>query len=260
VLIGVLDSGVGGVSVLNEIRALLPAVDVLFVADSAYAPYGPRTPEWIQQRSDELARFLVDHGAQAIVVACNTATAAAAQTMRAAYDVPIVAMEPAVKPAAAATRNGVVGVLATVGTLKSARFAALLDRFGADITVVTEPGVGLVEQVEAGELSGPRTTDLVKAAVTPLLDAGADVIVLGCTHYPFLKPVIQEVAGEDVVLIDTGGAVARRLADLLLAAGSEPANSATGTLRFWTSGDVAEATRVISALYGEPVEVEALPR
>jgi glutamate racemase len=256
----VLDSGVGGVSVLNEIRALLPSVDVLFVADSAYAPYGPRSPEWIQQRSDELARFLIDQGAQAIVVACNTATAAAAQTLRAAYDVPIVAMEPAVKPAAAATRTGVVGVLATVGTLKSARFAALLDRFGSDITVVTEPGVGLVEQVEAGELDGPRTTDLVKTAVTPLLDAGADVIVLGCTHYPFLKPVIQDVAGEEVVLIDTGAAVATHLSNVLVAAGFEEAAADGGSTRFWTSGDPAESARVISALYGHHVEVEALPR
>jgi glutamate racemase len=163
-----------------------------------------------------------------------------------------------VKPAAAATRNGVVGVLATVGTLKSARFAALLDRFGSEITVVTEPGAGLVEQVEAGELDGPKTTDLVKAAVTPLLEARADVIVLGCTHYPFLKPLIQEVAGKDVVLIDTGAAVARRLADVLVAAGSELDNSGTGTVRFWTSGDAGEGTKVISTLYGERVKVTAL--
>jgi glutamate racemase len=257
-MIGVLDSGVGGISVLNEIRTLLPAVDVLFVADSAYAPYGPRTPEWIQQRSELLTRFLLDEGAKAIVVACNTATAAAAQTLRDTFDVPIVAMEPAVKPAAAATRNGVVGVLATVGTLQSARFAALLDRFGSEITVVTEPGVGLVEQVEAGELDGPRTRDLVKAAVTPLLDQGADVIVLGCTHYPFLRPVIQQIAGPEVVLIDTGAAVANRLADVLADAGLESVDPPHGSAEFWTSGEPGEAMRVISALYGASVDVELL--
>ncbi len=257
--IGVVDSGVGGVSVVNEIRALLPYEDLLFIADSAYAPYGPRPPEWIQERSAVLTRFLVEQGAKAIVVACNTATAAAAQPLRATFDVPIVAMEPAVKPAAAATRNGVVGVLATVGTLRSARFAALLDRFGSEITVVTEPGVGLVEQVELAELDGPRTRDLVKSAVTPLLDAGADVIVLGCTHYPFLKRVIQEIAGADIVLIDTGAAVANRLADVLVAAGLESGDPAHGSAEFWTSGEPGEATRVISALYGASVDVEALP-
>jgi glutamate racemase len=255
--IGIFDSGVGGVSVLQEIRRLLPDVDVVFVADSANAPYGVRTPEWIRERSTALTRFLLEQGAQAVVVACNTATAAAAGSLRAAYDVPIVAMEPAVKPAVAATKTGVVGVLATVGTLKSARFAALLDQYGSDVTVVTEPGVGLVEQVEAGDLDGPLTRDLVKQRVAPLLAAGADVIVLGCTHYPFLKPLVAEVAGDDVTIIDTGAAVARRLVDVLAEQGLDAGGS--GSTRYWTSGDPAAIGRVLSHLTGADVIASALP-
>lgn len=255
--IGLFDSGVGGLSVLREVRALLPDIDVTFVADSAYAPYGPRTPHWIQERSGLLTRFLIDRGARAIVVACNTATAAAAATLRAAYDVPIVAMEPAVKPAVAATNTGVVGVLATVGTLRSARFAALLDRFGSEVTVVTEPGVGLVEQVEAGDLDGPRTRDLVQRRVAPMLAAGADVIVLGCTHYPFLRELVQEVAGPDVTLIDTGAAVARRLVDVLEECGL--GTDGGGTTQYWTSGDPAVIGRVLGQLVGGHVTVRQLP-
>jgi glutamate racemase len=257
-VIGVFDSGVGGLSVLREIRALLPDVDVEFIADSAYAPYGPRTPEWIQARSSVLTRFLLEHGAEAVVVACNTATAAAAASLRAAYDVPIVAMEPAVKPAVAATRSGVIGVLATVGTLKSARFAALLDRFGSEVTVVTEPGVGLVEQVEAGDLDGPLTRDLVKQRVAPMIAAGADVIVLGCTHYPFLRPVIGEIAGAGVTIVDTGAAVARRLVDVLAEHAIDTSAGVPGRTRFWTSGDRRVAADVIGSLVREPVEVMPL--
>lgn len=256
-VIGILDSGVGGASVLRDIRALLPDVDVTYVADSAFAPYGPRTPGWIQQRAAVLTRFLLDKGAEVIVVACNTATAAAVQTLRAAYAVPIVGMEPAVKPAVAATRTGVVGVLATVGTLKSATFAALLDRFGSEVTVITEPGVGLVEQVEAGDLDGPLTRELVARRIRPMLDAGADVIVLGCTHYPFLRTVIAEAAGPGVTLVDTGAAVARRLVGVLVEHGLDTVGgAATG---YWTSGDPAVISRVLTHLTGERVIAEPLP-
>ena len=256
-VIGILDSGVGGASVLRDIRALLPHIDVAYVADSAYAPYGPRTPQWIQQRSAVLTEFLIARGAEVIVVACNTATAAAAQTLRAAYAVPIVAMEPAVKPAVAATKTGVVGVLATVGTLQSAKFAALLDRFGSEVTVITEPGVGLVEQVEAGDLDGPHTRDLVTMRIAPMLEAGADVIVLGCTHYPFLREVIAEVAGPGVTLVDTGPAVARRLVGVL--AERDLNVDGDGATDYWTSGDPAVISRVLGQLLGERVIAEQLP-
>jgi glutamate racemase len=256
--VGIFDSGVGGLSVLREIRLLLPAEDLLFVADSAHAPYGVRSAEEIRARSHTLTEFLVEQGAKAVVVACNTATAAAADALRATFAVPIVAMEPAVKPAVAATRSSVVGVLATVGTLQSARFAALLDRFGSDVTVVTEPGVGLVEQIEAGALTGERTRKLVEERVMPMLAAGADVIILGCTHYPFLRPLVAEVAGPAVTLVDTGAAVARRLQDVLTERALTAASGRPGTERFWTTADSDTAGPVMSALLGRPVTVQAL--
>lgn len=256
--VGIFDSGVGGLSVLREIRALLPAEDLLFVADSAYAPYGALSPEQIRARSRLLTDFLIERGAKAVVVACNTATAAAVDDLRTTFGTPIVAMEPAVKPAVAATRTGVVGVLATVGTLQSARFAALLDRFGGDVTVITEPGVGLVEQIEAGELTGPTTRAILEQRIAPMLAAGADVIILGCTHYPFLRGLVAEIAGPAVTLVDTGAAVARRLQEVLsegdLAAGA----ARVGTERFWTTADPDTAGRVMSGLLGRSVTVQPL--
>src|SRR5688500_1303128 len=160
--IGVFDSGVGGLSVLHDIRAVLPNEDLIYVADSGHVPYGSKSQEYIQERSIALTQFLIEQGAKTIVVACNTATAAAATRLRSVFSLPIVAMEPAVKPAAAATRSGVIGVLATVGTIKSAQLAALLERFGRGIEVVTQPCPGLVEQVEAGDLDGPETRALVE--------------------------------------------------------------------------------------------------
>jgi glutamate racemase len=256
--VGIFDSGVGGLSVLREIRLLLPAEDLLFVADSAHAPYGVRPAEEIRARSHALTEFLIEQGAKAVVVACNTATAAAADELRASFGTPIVAMEPAVKPAVAATQSGVVGVLATVGTLKSARFAALLDRFGADVTVVTEPGVGLVEQIEAGDLTGDRTRALVEQRVAPMLAAGADVIILGCTHYPFLRELVAEIAGPAVTLVDTGAAVARRLQDVLADCDLTNDAGGRGTERFWTTADAEAAGPVMSVLLGRPVDVQAL--
>lgn len=243
---------------LREIRALLPAEDLLFVADSAYAPYGGRPVEQIQARSRLLTGFLIEQGAKAVVVACNTATAAAVDDLRASFSTPIVAMEPAVKPAAAATRTGVVGVLATVGTLQSARFAALLDRFGGDVTVVTEPGVGLVEQIEAGQLTGPTTRAILEQRIAPMLAANADVIILGCTHYPFVRPLVAEIAGPGVTLVDTGAAVARRLRDVLAELDIARRADEPGTERFWTTAEPPAASNVMSTLLSRPVTAQAL--
>jgi glutamate racemase len=250
--IGVFDSGVGGLSVLREIRTALPAEDLAFVADSRHVPYGDKSPEYIRARSLALARFLVARGAKAIVVACNTATAAAAA-------VPIVAMEPAVKPAAAATRSGVVGVIATVGTLESARFAALLARFGAGIEVVTQPAPGLVERIEAGDLDGPETRALVERCTAPLLAAGADTIVLGSTHYPFVRRLIARVVGPDVALVDTGAAVARQLVRVLEPGGLRRRDAAPGAETVWTSGDADVVGPVVSRLWGVPLSVTRVP-
>src|ERR1035437_2580251 len=155
--IGVFDSGVGGLSVLHHIRQTLPDERLIYVADSGHVPYGDKSPSYIEQRSHALTRFLIGQGADAIVIACNTATAAAAASLRRQFSIPIVGMEPAVKPAVAATQSGVVGVLATIGTLESARFAALLERYAGEVQIVTQGCPGLVEQVEKGELHSTET-------------------------------------------------------------------------------------------------------
>jgi glutamate racemase len=235
--IGVFDSGVGGLSVLSEIRSLLPNESLLYVADCGNIPYGEKTPAFIRQRCAVMADFFHTQGAKALVLACNTATVAGVADLREHYpDWPIVGMEPAVKPAAAATRSGVVGVLATTGTLQSAKFAALLDRFALDVQVVTQPCPGLVELIETGDLVSPTIRNLLRSYVEPLLAAGCDTIILGCTHYPFLKPLLRQMVPESISLIDTGGAVARQLERLLsqreLLASGPPLET-----QFWTSAD-----------------------
>ncbi|MDM8350339.1 glutamate racemase [Pseudomonas sp. sp1636] len=256
--IGVFDSGVGGLSVLGEIRALLPDESLLYVADSGHVPYGEKSPEFIRQRCRYLAAFLLARGAKALVLACNTATAAGVAELRELYpQLPIVGMEPAVKPAAAATRSGVVGVLATTGTLQSAKFAALLDRFASDVRVITQPCPGLVERIEAGELDGAQTRAMLQGWVQPLLAEGCDTLILGCTHYPFIKPLLHQLLPESVRLIDTGAAVARQLQRRLgerqlLASG--PAQAA----RFWSSAEPRRMQAVLPRLWGEAASVRAL--
>ncbi len=254
--IGVFDSGIGGISVLQHIHALLPHEQLLYAADSKYAPYGSKTPEEIQSRCFELTDFLIAKGAKAIVVACNTATAAAIDLMRAKYTLPIIGMEPAVKPAAAASKNGVIGVLATVGTLKSAQFAGLLESYGRNVKVVTQGCIGLVECIERGELRSDNTLDLLERYCQPLLDEGADTIVLGCTHYPFVKPLIRQIVGDGVTLIDTGAAVAKHLQKRLAAVDLLTQQHQAGTVKFWTNSHAADAKQVIEALWGKSAVVE----
>ena len=256
--VGVFDSGVGGLSVLREIRALLPAEALLYVADSGHVPYGEKSPEFIRQRCRSIAAFLLERGAKALVLACNTATVAGVAELRELYpQLPIVGMEPAVKPAAAATRSGVVGVLATTGTLKSAKFAALLDRFASDVRVITQPCPGLVERIEAGELDDPATRALLQGFVTPLLAEGCDTLILGCTHYPFIKPLLRTLVPESISLIDTGAAVARQL-QRLLAERELLADGPAPTGRFWSSGAPLAMQAVLPRLWGEAAEVQAL--
>lgn len=256
--IGVFDSGVGGLSVLRHIRALLPHENLIYIADSAHVPYGDKPAAYIEQRALSLTKFLVERGAAAIVIACNTATAAAVATLRSHYALPIVGMEPAVKPAIAATHSGVVGVLATTGTLESARFAALLERYAGTVNIITQGCPGLVEQVERGELASAATRTLLERYISPLLSQGADTLILGCTHYPFLTALIQEVAGPDVRLIDTGAAVARQLQQRLPERAAITQQEA-GLIHFFSSGNAAHAAQIISALWQQLVTVQCLP-
>jgi glutamate racemase len=258
--VGVFDSGVGGLSVLQEIRRLLPHGPLLYVADNGHVPYGEKSQAFIRERCLFISDFLLARGAKALVLACNTATAAAVGELRERYpQLPIVGMEPAVKPAAAATRTGVVGVLATTGTLKSAKFAALLDRFASDIRVITQPCPGLVELIEAGNLLDPALYRLLSSYVEPLLAQGCDTLILGCTHYPFLKPLLGEILSPSIALIDTGAAVARQLQRLLgerhwQVQGTPPSE------QFWCSGDCRAMQRVMPALWGKSAQVKALPQ
>lgn len=257
--VGVFDSGLGGLSVLRELRSRLPHEDFVYVADSGHVPYGEKSDAFIRARTQAISGFLLERGAKLIVIACNTATAAAVRELRAQCPVPVVGMEPAVKPAAAATRSGTVGVLATTGTLASAKFAALLARFGHGVRVLTEPCPGWVDLVERGDCSGAQARMLVARHVGPLLAHGADTLILGCTHYPFLKPLIAEVAGPGVALIDTGAAVARHTHDVLAAAGQLAAGPRAGSQRFFASGDVRRLEPVLERLWGEAARLDALP-
>lgn len=246
--IAVFDSGVGGVSVLAEIQHLLPNESLLYLGDCGHIPYGEKTPEFIRQRCSVMAGFFREQGAKALVIACNTATVAGVADLRRDFpDWPIVGMEPAVKPAAAATRSGVVGVLATTGTLQSAKFAALLDRFATDVRVITQPCPGLVERIESGDLHSAELRALLKHYVDPLLANGCDTIILGCTHYPFLKPMLKSMIPESISLIDTGAAVARQL-QRLLAERDLLAEGPNRPVRFWTSADPASLRKTLVLL------------
>lgn len=248
--IGVFDSGVGGLSVLRHIRAQLPHEHLMYFADSGHAPYGEKTEQYVVDRTLAVTDFLLEHGAKALVVACNTATVAAIKAVRARYpELPVVGVEPGLKPAVGATRNGKVGVLATARTLKGEKFLQLREQISAasNTEFLLQPAVGLVDLIEQGDLETPAIGALLERYVAPLLDQGADTLVLGCTHYPFIKTGIERVlrdhARTDVTLIDTGDAVARQLVRLLEAAGllrvPEGADVGEPTLRGYTTAAVS---------------------
>ncbi len=253
--IGVFDSGVGGLSVLREIRRELPAEDLIYVADSGYAPYGDRPEGYVRDRAVAIMEFLRSKDTKAVVVACNTATGIAVDALRARYDVPIVAIEPAVKPAVARSRSRIVGVLATTQTLAGQKFAKLVSTHAGDVEVLTQAAPGLVDQVEAGQLDAASTRSLVERYLRPMLEKGADTIVLGCTHYPFLEDLIREVAGPDVAVIDSAAPVARELRRRLQAAGLLAPDDRRGSETFWTTGSDDRVRGVIAQLWTGDVEV-----
>jgi glutamate racemase len=257
--IGVFDSGVGGLSILREIRRELPNEDLVYVADSGHAPYGERSEDFVAARSVAVVEFLLRCQAKAIVVACNTATGSAVMALRSRFPVPIVAIEPAVKPAVLATRSGVIGVLATRRTLCSENFQHLVRRHSAEVEILAQACPGLVERVEAGALNDDGTRTLLEHYVVPLLQKGADTLVLGCTHYLFLDPLLQELAGPAVTLVDPAMAVARQLRRRLEQHGIGTQADRPGKEEFWTSGSPIHARALISRLWGALVEVRELP-
>ena len=256
--IGVFDSGVGGLSVLLEIRNQLPAEDLIYVADSAHAPYGDKSAEEIQERAFRIVEFLLEQRAKAIVVACNTATGVAVEALRARWSVPFVAIEPAVKPAAAATKSGIVGVLATRQTIASPRFARLAETWANGARILAQPCPGLVEQIERGQLDTQETDALIATFVRPLIDQGADTLVLGCTHYPFVARSIASIAGSGVTIINPAAAVARELRRRLTDASLLAPGTDRGNVHFWTTGEPTQLTALLGALGVETGEVSAL--
>jgi glutamate racemase len=255
--VGVFDSGVGGLSVLRELRKRLLHEDLIYFADQAHVPYGPRSMEEIQSFSRQITQYLLDQGAKLIVVACNTASAAALQHLRETFpQIPFVGMEPAVKPAAEQTESGVVGVLATPATFQGRLYASVVERFAQDVTILKDTCAGLVEEIEAGRLDGAETRRILETALTPMHSAGIDTVVLGCTHYPFVIPLIQEIVGPDVRVIDPAPAVARQAARLIREEGLKAASDGAGGIRYITSGDVDTFRKLIYQLLGQEAGVE----
>lgn len=255
--IGVFDSGVGGISVLKHIHALLPTEQLVYMADSQHAPYGNKDAAFIQMRCMKMAERLIAQQVKAIVVACNTATAAVISQMRSQYNLPIIGMEPAIKPAVAASKNGKVGVLATVATLKSAQFSALLESYAKNAQIYQQGCEGLVDLIEQGERDGTAIHALLSRFCAPLIAAGVDTIVLGCTHYPFIKPVIQQLVGDDVAVIDTGAAVAKQLQRRLSDQGLciESAISQIVNPMMMTNGQAENTQHVMQALWGAKIKI-----
>lgn len=257
--IAVFDSGVGGLSVLRHVAARLPRANLIYLADQAHVPYGPRSAEEVRAFSEGITRFLLGQRARLVIVACNTATAAALTSLRKTFpDVPFVGMEPAVKPGARETRTGRVGVLATAGTFESQRYADLMARFASDVLLYENPCPGLVPLIEQGQLDGGETEALVGSCLNPMLAAGVDTIVLGCTHYPFVLPVIARLAGPEVALIDPAPAVARQAQRLLLQQGRAAGEGGPGTLVAYTTGDAAAFAALAIRLLGRPIAVRGL--
>jgi glutamate racemase len=249
--IGIFDSGVGGLSVLREIVRQLPHQDVVYFADSDHVPYGERSVQEIQAFSREITTFLLDQGAVVVVVACNTASAAALYYLREQFDLPIVGMEPAVKPAVKQTRSLHVGVIATRATFQGELFARLVERFGQNTVVHTQVCPGLVQRVEAGRLDEPETEALLRECLAPMLEAGIDALVLGCTHYPFLRPTIERVVGPAVAVIDPAPAVVRQTGRVLARRGAL-GGGGVGRVTFFTSGDPTDFEAKVRCLVDIP--------
>jgi glutamate racemase len=261
--VGVFDSGLGGLSVLRAVRAQLPEEALIYVADSRYAPYGERDDDFIAERTLAIGEWLIAQGAKALVVACNTATAQSIALARERLPIPVIGVEPGIKPAALQSKTHVAGVLATQVTLRSARFLALHERYAADCTFLCQPGHGLVEAIERCDLDSPALRTLLAGYLQPMLDAGADTLVLGCTHYPFLDATIRELVGDRLALIDTSVAIARQLERVLEQHGLRAfaAGAPAATPRFCSTSDGAHLQQLSRTLLDieAPVERVTIP-
>lgn len=247
--LGIFDSGIGGLSVMQEIVKLLPHEDILYYADSGNCPYGTRPAQEIIALAERVVSFLLDGGAKAVVVACNTASTASVAHLRRRWpEVPIVGMVPAVKPAALMTETGVIGVLATEATSRAPALLDVIDRFAGDTKVLTATPPGLVERIEDGQIATPETRALLRHYLEPMLEQQADALVLGCTHFPFLRPTLQTLVGDRMRLIDSGEAVARQARRVLEQADLFNPQEAKGHVSFYTSGDPAQVAPVIARL------------
>ena len=265
--IGVFDSGVGGLTVLREIRRQLPDEPVIYIADQAHVPYGSRPLEEVRQFSKFIAQFLINRSCKLVVVACNTASAAALHHLRATFpEIPFVGMEPAVKPAAETTQTGIVGVLATPATFQGTLYASLIERFASGVQIHQDTCSGLVGQIEAGNLDSIETRQILEKAIYPMLAHGVDTIVLGCTHYPFVIPMIEEIAGPQVSVIDPAPAVARQVSRVisnlsqagLLEQTSTPQDPACIPFQFFTTGKPAPLHALLPLLGIQYAEVNSL--
>ncbi|TCW80519.1 glutamate racemase [Burkholderia sp. SRS-46] len=257
--VGIFDSGLGGLSVLRAVRAQLPEESFIYVADSHHAPYGPRDEAFITERTLAIGEWLAREGTKALVVACNTATARAIAAIREHLSMPLVGVEPGIKPAVAASASGIAGVLATQSTLNSPRFQALLDRYGDGRRFICQPGHGLVEAIERGDTNSPALRALLDSYLQPMLDDGADTLVLGCTHYPFFTETIRDLVGDRLTIVDTSDAIARQLARVLDERGLRaPAGTRAAPPRFCSTSDGHQLRALASALLGLDAPVESV--
>ncbi len=256
--IGAFDSGVGGLSVLRAIRELLPTQPVLYLADQAHVPYGVRSLEEVRLFSHAITRFLLAQGARLIVVACNTASVAALQSLRQEFpEVPFVGMEPAVKPAAEQTHSKVVGVLATYATFQGQVYNSVVERFAQGVTILQDHCPGLVAEIEKGNFDGPQTEKILRNALEPMMEKGVDTVVMGCTHYPFVIPLIQKITGPSVQVIDPAPAIARQIKRLLEARGWLPQETERAEVKFFTTAKVADFAALLPHYSSEPANVHA---
>jgi glutamate racemase len=257
--IGIFDSGVGGLSVLAAVRQLLPNEDLIYLADQAHVPYGSRSLDQVRAFSEQITRYFITQNAKLVVVACNTASAAALHYLREVFpETPFVGMEPAVKPAAENTRSGVVGVLATPATFQGELYASVIERFAAGVEVLQDTCPGLVMEIDHGNLDSPKVRSILDGALQPMLAEGIDTVVLGCTHFPFVIPAIQDIVGPGVRVIDPSPAIARQVERLLEANHLRRVDQGRGRVSILTTGDKERLERLLPRLVGDAGVVKTL--